>query len=174
MRPLESPRLARAACYGRCVPVFDLHAELGAIVDVLGARRIEHCVCGALALAVHGVPRATKDIDLVVPPDAIGDARAALRAIGYDVVAAPMTFQSGVSVHRVSRVESKELLTVDLITAEGPLADVFAQRILVPWEARQLWVVSRAGLVAMKRLAGHARDLADLEALGEDDDAAGS
>lgn len=43
------------------MPVFDIDAELAAIVDAFAARRVEHVVCGALALAVHGRPRATKD-----------------------------------------------------------------------------------------------------------------
>lgn len=147
--------------------VFDLEAELAAVVAALSSRKIEHALCGALALAVHGHPRATKDIDLLVPGQCVAEARAVLSAIGFDLAAAPMTFRTGVTVHRVSRAADGALLTLDLIVAEGPLASAFASRTQVPWRGTMLSVVDRAGLVAMKRLADRPQDRADLVALGE-------
>ncbi len=47
---------------------FDLQAELDAVTAALDASQIEYAICGALALAVHGHPRATKDIDVLVAP----------------------------------------------------------------------------------------------------------
>ena len=43
----------------------DVYAEFLALVKALEAAHIEYALCGALALAVHGAPRATKDIDLI-------------------------------------------------------------------------------------------------------------
>ena len=40
----------------------DLYAELTGIVSVLETRGIEYALCGGLALAIHGAPRATQDI----------------------------------------------------------------------------------------------------------------
>jgi hypothetical protein len=153
------------------VPVFDIYAELAAIVDAFATRRVEHAVCGALALAVHGKPRATKDIDVLVAPHALESAKKTLRGLGYDIAAAPRTFRSGVTVHRVSRVESKELFTVDLILADGAVSAAMDDRIQLPWGERSIWVVSRSALVAMKRLADRPQDRADLVALGADEGA---
>ncbi|MBI3466207.1 MAG: nucleotidyl transferase AbiEii/AbiGii toxin family protein, partial [Planctomycetes bacterium] len=47
----------------------DLYAEFESIVKALDAARIQFAVCGGFAMAVHGVARATKDIDLLVPPE---------------------------------------------------------------------------------------------------------
>jgi hypothetical protein len=47
----------------------DLIAELEALVSALDAEKVEYALCGGLALAVHGYPRATKDIDLLVRAD---------------------------------------------------------------------------------------------------------
>ncbi len=152
------------------MPAFDIQAELAAISRALDDHGVEHAICGALALAVHGYPRATKDIDVLIPTGAVAPAKTILRGLGYGLAAAPMTFRSGITVHRVSRVESKDLLTVDLILAEGPLERALDDKVSVPWGERTLWVVSRATLVAMKRLAARAQDAADLEALGEGDD----
>lgn len=96
-----------------------------------------------------------------------GPSSSLLGGLGFTLAAAPVTFRAGVRVHRVSRVEGDELLTVDLLEADGPVADAFDGRLRVDWGERSLCVVSREGLVAMKRLASRPRDLADLEALGE-------
>jgi hypothetical protein len=152
------------------VPTFDLYEELRAIVDAFEARGVDHALCGAVALAIHGKPRATTDIDILVAPAEIDEAKTVLRALGYDLEAAPMTFASGIRVHRVSRVEGRELFTVDLLVAEPPLADAWRDRLVLSWRDKPLRVVSRDGLAAMKRLAGRPQDRADLHALGADDD----
>ncbi len=150
---------------------FDLHAELDAVTAALDASQIEHAICGALALAVHGHPRATKDIDVLVDPRRMADAKRVLSALGYTLPAAPMSFQSGLTVHRVSRVEGNQLITVDLTSPDrADLASVLATREDLAWRDRRVSVVSRAGLILMKRLAGRPQDLVDLAALGEDGD----
>ncbi|MBX3228797.1 MAG: hypothetical protein KIT84_39710 [Labilithrix sp.] len=44
----------------------DLFAELRALTAALDAAGVDYALCGAVALAIHGVPRATKDIDVLV------------------------------------------------------------------------------------------------------------
>ncbi len=43
---------------------FDPYAELLALARALDAAGLEYALCGGLALAVYGAPRATRDIDL--------------------------------------------------------------------------------------------------------------
>lgn len=104
----------------------------------------------------------------MISPAALERTKTLLRALGYELSAAPMRFASGVTVHQVSRVVGREVMTVDLLLAEGPLAEVLEDRETLRWEHRPVSVVSRRALVAMKRLAGRPQDLADLAALGED------
>jgi len=40
--------------------------ELFRIVDAFAANQLEYAVCGGLAVAIHGRPRLTVDIDFVV------------------------------------------------------------------------------------------------------------
>lgn len=56
-------------------------------------------------------------------------------------------------------------MTVDLILVTPGLQSVWDDRLLVEWEGRRVPVVSRRGLIKMKRLAGRPQDLADIEAL---------
>lgn len=148
------------------MPTFDIYEELWAILRALESRQLDYALCGAVALAVHGRPRATTDIDMLVAEDHVADVKAVLRGLGYDLEAAPMTFSSGIRVHRVSRVEGTELMTVDLLVTSAALQAIWDTRLRLTWRDAPMHVVSREGLITMKRIANRLQDRADLEALG--------
>ena len=157
----------------------DLIAELEAVLDALAGATIEYALCGGLAVAVHGHPRATMDIDIMVPPDQLAMALRAVQAIGFDLPTRTMTFglRTGMprEIQRVSKNEPTTggLLSLDLLVVGAALADAWADRISVRWRDRDLSIVSRGGLIAMKRLAGRPQDLADIAILeGATDDEA--
>jgi hypothetical protein len=144
----------------------DLRAQLDALTKALDAAHVPYAICGALALAIHGHPRATKDLDVLTPPEQIATLKAVARGLGFTLEALPMTFSgSGITVHRVNRISAGKLLTLDIIDASGALAAVWETREQVATERGPLWVVSRQGLVTMKLAAGRPQDLADLVAL---------
>ena len=147
-------------------PTLDLRDELDALTKSLDAAEIPYAVCGALALAIHGHPRATKDIDLVADPAHLEATKAVARAHGFVLEALPMTFSSsGITVHRLSRVAGQQILMLDLVLGDGPLAAVWATRERHQTSRGPVWVVSRQGLVTMKLAAGRPQDLADLARL---------
>jgi hypothetical protein len=64
-----------------------LNADFRDILEALGEQGADFVVVGAYAMAAHGVPRATGDIDILVRPD-LGNGRrvlAALREFGASV-----------------------------------------------------------------------------------------
>ena len=149
--------------------MLDLYDELKAVLSALERAQVPHALCGGLALAVYGRPRATVDIDLLVPPGSVDDALLAIRTPGFEILALPMTFAGGaVEIRRVSKLDTDagELLSVDLLVVTPALLPVWNSRRTVRWEGSSLHVVSRQGLIALKELRGSAQDLADIEALG--------
>jgi hypothetical protein len=150
--------------------VIDLYDELSGIIDDFSRRGIDYALCGGLALAAHGIPRATMDIDLLVPPESLENARAHLRGRGYVLEGAEMDFASGaVRITRLTRPdpESEDFLTVDLLEVTPALRGVWEQRQSVEWEGGTLTTVSRQGLVDLKRLRGSGQDRDDIEKLME-------
>lgn len=146
----------------------DLHAELVQLVSDLQTAGIDYALCGALALAVHGVPRATKDIDLLVRGEDLDAVRAVARGRGYVFEALPMTFAaSRIAVHRFTKLVDGRPLMLDALLVEASLDPIFASRLRVPWEGLELQVVSRDGLIALKTTAGRPQDLVDLQHLFE-------
>ncbi len=150
---------------------FDLIAELELLVDALERDRVDYALCGGLALAVHGHPRATQDIDLLVRSEDVARIRALVKTLGFDIPARPMVFGAGTptarEVDRVSKLDDAtgQLLSLDLIRVGAALDPVWSDRVRVKWRAREVVVVSRDGLVTMKKVAGRLQDLADVAAL---------
>jgi hypothetical protein len=150
-------------------PRLDIVEELGLALDALRAASVPYALCGGFAVAVHGVPRATKDIDFLVPETELAHAETALKSAGFTLRAGPIPFGVGTPqerrLYRVTKVAHGEHLTIDLLAVTLVFAQVWSSRVDVSWEGRVLSVVSRDGLVAMKRLAGRPQDLADIAAL---------
>jgi len=155
--------------------VLDLLDEFRAIVSALETADVEYAVCGGLAVAIHVRPRATVDVDLLVPSRALERAKGAVRDLGYAIEADPMRLADGaVEVHRLSKpdAETGDLLSVDLLLVTPALERAWQGRERVGWEHGGVTVVSRAGLIAMKRLRGSGQDLDDIRDLeGSDGEA---
>jgi hypothetical protein len=149
---------------------FDLIDELAGVIAAMDAATIPYAVCGGLALGILGYPRATIDIDLLIAPEDVDRAKAAVGRAGFDVPARKMIFglRAGKrrEVLRISKLDADgAMLTLDLLLAGEELVEVYRTRIQVPWQGRSIWVVTREGLATMKRLAGRPRDLSDLATL---------
>jgi hypothetical protein len=144
-----------------------LFEETMALLADFERHGVPYAVAGALALAIHGVPRATTDIDLLVRRE---DLEASLRVAsgrGFSVEALPMRFGDGLEVRRTSKVEEAEMLTLDLLLVNENLEPVWASRERVATERGDIWVVSRRGLIDMKAWAAREQDLADIRRLRE-------
>ncbi len=145
----------------------DLFEETMALLTELERQGVPYALVGALALAIHGVPRATTDIDLLVRRD---DVEATLRVAetrGFGVQALPMRFSDGLEVRRSTKIDATLLLTLDLLLVNENLEPVWASRERVATERGSVWVVSRQGLIDMKAWAGREQDLADIRRLRE-------
>lgn len=134
----------------------------------LSAAGAEFLVVGAHALAAHGVPRATGDLDLWVRASAENAERvwkaleqfgAPLHHLTMDDLARPdVVFQIGVVPQRIELLTSITGVTFD---------DAWANRMYVEIDELEVPVLGRSELVRNKRAVGRTRDLADIEELGE-------
>lgn len=145
--------------------MIDLYAELASVAKELRTEGVEYALCGALALAVHGAPRATRDLDLIARKQDEPKVRAAARRAGYTLEALPMQFSSGIEVQRFSKIIEGRPLMLDFLWASGPLDAIWARRQRVPWREGEIWVVQRDDLITLKLTAGRPQDLVDIQSL---------
>jgi len=94
----------------------------------------------------------------------------ALRPLGFEQrESAPSRFAKGrVVIHRLTKYAppDPEVFVLDVIeVGVGVTRDAWQTREALGWEGLCLGVVSREGLVALKRLRGSPQDLADIALL---------
>jgi hypothetical protein len=138
------------------------------MLSALSAAGADFLVVGAHALAVHGYPRATGDLDIWVRPtrenadrvwEAIEKYGAPRRGITRDDFHTLDTvFQIGVAPNRI-----------DILTSiDGvDFAEAWEKRASVVVEQRSFYVIGRDDLLKNKRATGRPKDLADAAWLEE-------
>ena len=127
-------------------------------------------VVGAHALSVHGVPRATVDLDVWIDasPENAKRVWAALAAFGAPLASLPIresdltrpdtVAQFGLPPWRIDILTGISGVTFDEAWSER-VEDFFAD-VRVPF-------IGRAAFIRNKRASGRLKDLADIESLGD-------
>lgn len=121
-------------------------------------------------MAIHGLPRATIDIDLLILSENLSDVWKIAQNLGYDVEGLPLHFHDGViEIRRISKIdkESKRLFTLDFLLVTEGLKEIWENRELIEWEDGETWTVSRDGLIELKTISGREQDLLDIKKLRE-------
>jgi hypothetical protein len=151
--------------------VFDLEEELDRLRTVLDAQQIEYALCGGMAMAVHGAPRATIDIDLLIDGEDQARIESIAVSLGYKIKAKPMSFSDGaIEIRRISKIDpvDGEVLMLDLLLVTPAVASAWETREKRLWGGRQLGVVSKEGLVLLKMFRSSDQDHADIARLREE------
>jgi len=143
-----------------------LNRDYKDILREFSAKKVKFLLVGAYAMAAHGYPRATLDMDLWVMPSH-ENARAVLRALerfgahigeltSADLETEGNVFQIGFAPRRI-----------DIITAASGLefGETFKNSALVEIEGIDVHVPAIEDLIKNKKATGRAKDLADVEAL---------
>jgi len=127
-------------------------------------------VVGAHAMAVHGVPRATGDLDVWIARDAINADRvwAALMRFGAPVAAMGVSRDDLTHPNLVVQIGLPPR-RIDILTSISGVGfdEAWPSRVTHEMDGLAVPFLGRAALVRNKRASGRTKDQADLEALGE-------
>lgn len=127
-------------------------------------------IVGAHALGVHGIPRATVDLDIWIDSSgenanriwaalaAFGAPLSALQLQKSDLTRPDTVIQLGLPPYRIDILTDVSGLSFD---------EAWPERVEAAFEGVPAPFIGRAALIRNKRASGRTKDLADLEALGE-------
>ena len=148
-----------------------MNSDFRDILSAFIAEGVEFLLVGAYALAAHGVPRATGDIDLWVRPSPENATRVwtALAKFGApvsnlstaDLTTPGLIYQIGIRPRRIDVITSID--GIEFHEAWLNRTEVLIDGLMIP-------VLGRTDLIRNKRAAGRPKDKADLALLEESED----
>jgi len=138
------------------------------LLALFNARHVEYLIVGGYALAFHGAPCFTGDLDIFVQPAAVNAQRilTALEACGFASVGlTPRDFERPDQVVQLGVPPVR----IDLITSMTGVSwdEAWAGRVAGRYGDIPVYYIGREQFVANKRATGRTKDVADLEVLGE-------
>lgn len=131
------------------------------MLSILNAESVEYLIVGAYAMAAHGLPRATGDIDIWVRPTPENASRviSALSRFGMrrgtsaeDFTNPDIIYQIGFAPCRIDLMTSIDGVTFD---------EASAAKVMGSLGGLQVPILGRAELLKNKRASGRPKDLAD-------------
>jgi hypothetical protein len=144
----------------------DLPSDLIDLLSAFDDEKVEYLLVGGQAVALHGVPRFTKDADVWIGDDADNLERA-LRALA--AFGAPREILDGFRDARGLDVVwmGHPPARIDLMknVPGGRFDEAFASRVLFDVASHQISCVSKVDLILQKRASGRPQDLLDAEQL---------
>jgi hypothetical protein len=146
----------------------NLLSELNIIIKKLNEEKVDYALCGGLAVAIYGFVRATEDIDLLILLKDIVKNKNILLNNGYTIEANSITFQSDkVKIERITKIDQKkgDAISVDLLLVTPEIEKVWDSIQTLIWNGMELSIVSKQGLIDLKKLRNSKQDQADIEYL---------
>jgi hypothetical protein len=146
-----------------------LHPDYKDILAAFEKYGVEYLLVGGYAVAFHGRPRFTKDIDLWVKPtpENLANVRSAL--VDFGAPAQLLAELDDASPEDVLWMGTPPV-RIDIVKGVpgGHFERAFADRVTSDWEGVRVSVVARKELIALKRASGRPQDLLDADLLERD------
>lgn len=148
------------------------------IVDALAAKEVRYLIVGGVAVILHGVPRTTYDLDLLIDfePRNVTALLEALEALGYRPRAPVAASELAIESKRAEWIRDKDMKAfsfwhpqggeVDiLIDAPIDYAEAAKDQIIIEAQQTPIAIASIDALIRLKEAAGREQDQSDIAAL---------
>ncbi|MHC4063317.1 MAG: nucleotidyltransferase [Planctomycetota bacterium] len=146
-----------------------LQKDLREFIELLNARGVKYLIVGGYAVAFHGRPRYTGDIDLFIEASAANSERMAqvIRELGFadvdlsaaDFVKEGVIVQLGAPPNRIDLITSTDAVAFE----EG-----WANKVEATLDGVPVFFISKELLLQNKAAIGRPQDIADMDAMGEE------
>ncbi len=141
---------------------------LNRLLDVFKSfqqHEVKYIVIGGVASVLHGVPRATFDLDILIEASTENAERmlAALMDAGFGTAA--LTDAQDVVAHEITVFNDRVRIDVQTWTPGLSFQDAWSRRKTVTYQGQDFFIASREDLIASKRAAGREVDLDDIRLL---------
>ncbi len=144
---------------------------LNRLLDVFASfhrQKVKYLVIGGIAAVLHGVPRATFDLDILIEasPD---NARRLLDALNEaNFATATLITADELLAHEITIFRDRVRIDVQTSTPGIKFEDAWQRKVTMTYQGQEFYVASKADVIDSKRAAGRDKDLEDVRMLEVD------
>jgi hypothetical protein len=122
-------------------------------------------VIGGIAAVIHGVPRATFDLDILIEATPENGRRLLGALVEAGLGTASLTDVDSLLRHEITVFKDRVRIDVQTATPGLIFGEAWARRETVVYEGQAIYIVSKTDLIASKKAAGRNIDLEDARLL---------
>jgi len=144
----------------------EIYRDFRELFASFNAKNVEYVVVGGYALAHHGAPRYTRDIDLYVRPSIENSERvvAALAEFGFHPKGlTAIDFQMSDNIIQIGNPPVRVDLIMSISGVTWEQAD--AGKVMGEYDGEPVPFIGRDELIANKKAAGRPKDIGDAESI---------
>jgi hypothetical protein len=144
----------------------EVQTDFRDLLALFNAHKVDYIIVGGYALAFHGVPRYTGDIDIFIKPDSKNAKRILLALDEFGFKSLKLTIDDFVNPETVVQLGVVPV-RIDLLTSLTDLSweEAFSGRVEGKYGDIIVHYLGRKEFIKNKRATGRKRDIADLEEL---------
>jgi hypothetical protein len=131
----------------------------------LNSRGVKYVVIGGVGAILHGVPRATFDLDLLIEASPENAAKLLEAFLEARLGTADMITPSGLLTQEITVFNDRVRIDVQTSTPGLTFSEAWSRREVMMYRGQEFYVASRPDIIASKRAAGRQIDLDDVRAL---------
>ena len=147
----------------------EVQEDFREFLALLNVHEVEFMIVGGYALAFHGAPRFTGDIDIFVKPDQQNAKQIIKALVEFGFSSLDLTIDDFKSPDKVIQLGLPPV-RIDIITSISGVSWEDADATKVPGLYGDISIsfIGKKQFITNKRAIGRKKDLADIEALGEE------
>lgn len=134
------------------------------------SHQVKYVVIGGIAAILHGVPRATFDLDILIEASSENVQRLLDALLEAQLGTAALTTAEKVLASEITVFNDRVRIDVQTSTPGLAFEDAWQKRETMSYQGQAFYVVSVQDLIASKRAAGRAVDLEDVQMLQSEAD----
>ena len=123
---------------------------------------VRYVVIGGVASVLHGVPRATFDLDILIEATAENAQRLLAALVEAGFATATMTNAQDVAAHEITVFSDRVRIDVQTRTPGISFQDAWRNRKTITYQGHDFFVLSKGDLIASKRASARPVDIEDV------------
>jgi hypothetical protein len=130
---------------------------------------VRYVVIGGIAAVLHGVPRATFDLDILIEATPENAQKLLDALLEANLGTASMITAEELLAHEITIFQDRVRIDVQTLTPGLKFEDAWQNKEIMDYQGQNFFVVSKHDLIASKKAAGREVDLEDIRLLTPDD-----